>query len=214
MLARWNQQFIALTTREKTLVMISGVVLILFAGFTFVIEPRYLQNQSTQLTIANKQIELQGIDQQISLLKAALADDPNVALQRRIDNLAQRVEALDQEFANQIKELVPAHQMPLVIEQMLTESSRLKLLELSSIEPVSVFADDSENADLPLYQHGVRFEFEGGYVDILEYLEKVEGLPWQLYWHSFDYQVNEYPTALITIELFTLSTNLAFMGVQ
>lgn len=209
-----NNQFDGLTKREKTLVMISGVVLILFAGFTLIVEPRYLQNQSTQLTIANQEIELQSIEQQVVLLKSALADDPNIALQRRIDNLNQRIENLDQEFATQMRELVPAEQMPIVIEQMLAKSNRLKLLELSSIPPVSVFANDSENADLPLYQHGVRFEFEGRYVDILEYLEIVEGLPWQLYWRSFDYQVNEYPAALITIELFTLSTNRAFMGVQ
>jgi MSHA biogenesis protein MshJ len=113
-----------------------------------------------------------------------------------------------------MRELVPAQQMPMVIEKMLAESARLKLLELTSIAPKSLFAGDSEYADLPLYQNGVRFVFEGRYVEILSYLEVIEGFPWQLYWRSFDYQVIEYPNATITIELFTLSTTPTFMEVQ
>lgn len=214
MFERLNQQFIALTTREKVLVMISGVVLIVFAGFTFVVEPQYIQNKNTKFAEANTQLELQGVQQQVTLLKSALTDDPNIALQSRIDNLNQRIDNLDQEFATQMRELVPAKQMPIVIEKMLVESNRLKLLELTSIPTESVFADDSEYADLPLYQNGVRFVFEGRYAEILDYLETVESFPWQLYWRSFDYQVAEYPNAMITIELFTLSTTPTFMGVQ
>ena len=203
MFNKLDQQFSALTLREKSLVLISGIVLILFVGFTFLVEPQYVENQRVSLQLANKKVELQSVEQQLSLLQSALADDPNQDLQRRIDGLNQRIDLLDQEFATQMRELVPAQQMPLVIEQMLAESKRLKLIEFSSIEPVNVFANDSENADLPLYQHGVRFVFEGRYIEILEYLETVEGFPWQLYWRAFDYQVDEYPNAMITIELFS-----------
>ena len=214
MLASVNQQFTQLTTREKVLVMISGAVLIVFAGFTFLVEPKYLENKSSKLAEANTRLELSGVEQKLMLLKSALDDDPNIALQIRIDNLNQRSDALDQEFATQMRELVPAQQMPMVIETMLAESDKLKLLELTSIATKSLFSDDSEYAELPLYQNGVRFVFEGRYVEILSYLEAVESFPWQLYWRSFDYQVTEYPNATITLELYTLSTTPTFMGVQ
>jgi MSHA biogenesis protein MshJ len=214
MFEKFNEQFAALSDREKYLVLLTGVILIVFAGFTFVIEPKYLENDRIDLETENKRIELRGSDQQLVLLKEALADDPNEQLQQRINNLHQRIEALDQEFATQMRELVPAQQMPIVIDQMLQQAHALKLQELSSIPPVSVYENDEQRADLPLYQHGVKFVFEGGYAQVLNYLESVEAFPWQVYWRSLDYQVDEYPNATITLELYTLSTNRAFMGVQ
>lgn len=214
MFEKLSSQFAALSDREKYLVLLTGVILIVFAGFTFIIEPQYKANDRIDLEIANKRIELRGAEQQLFLLKEALSDDPNEQLQQRIANLNQRIEALDQEFATQMRELVPAQQMPLVIDQMLQQAKSLKLQEFASIPPVSVFENDEQNADLPLYQHGVRFVFEGGYAEVLSYLENVEAFPWQVYWRSLDYQVSEYPNATITLELYTLSTNRAFMGVQ
>jgi MSHA biogenesis protein MshJ len=214
MFSRLDEQFAALSLREKYLILLVGVALIGLGGFTFLIEPQIKANQRTGLELANKTIELRSVDEQMILIQTALADDPNADVNRRIEALNNRIEALDLEFATQMRELVPAQQMPAVIEQMLAQADRLKLLELTSIPPISVFSGDSENADLPLYQHGVKFVYEGSYTDILRYIEQAEGLPWQLYWRSLDYEVNEYPTATIELELFTLSTSRAFMGVQ
>lgn len=214
MFGQLEAQFEKLTQREKYLVILTGVILILFVGFTAIIEPKYLDNDRTSLEIANKQIELKGVEQKVELLKAALADDPNASLQKRIDSLQQRIEQLDASFATQLAELIPAQQMPMVIEQMLQQADQLTLLELNSIPPVNLFADDEQNADLTLYQHGVQFVFEGQYPSVLAYLETVESFPWQVYWRSLDYQVADYPNASVTIELYTLSTSRAFMGVQ
>ncbi|WP_100643531.1 type II secretion system protein GspM [Alteromonas facilis] len=214
MFEQLDARYQALSLREKYLVLITGIVLIVFAGFTFIVEPQYIKNQQVESQIKTTQIELSSAQQQIALLQEALADDPNEKLQTRIDNLHARIAQMDSAFASQMRELVQPQQMPMVIEQMLAFADKLKLVELSSIPPISVFEGDSENADLPLYQHGVRFQFEGQYVDVLEYLEGAEAMPWQVYWHSLDYQVGDYPNASVTLELFTLSTSRAFIGVQ
>ena len=54
---------------------------------------------------------------------------------------------------------------------------------------------------------------EGRYFDIQAYLESIETLPWQFYWKKFSYRVIDYPMAEVEIELYTLSTSPAFMGV-
>ncbi|MBT0586866.1 type II secretion system protein GspM [Alteromonas oceanisediminis] len=214
MLRELDTKFTALSSREKNLVVISAVVLILFVGFTFVVEPQSIENDRVELELANAKIELNGVEQQVLLLQEALQDDPNQALQARINALNERIDALDQAFSSSMRELVPAEQMPVVIDQMLQQASEISLLEMNSIPPTSVFAADSANADLPLYQHGVQFVFSGHYADILNYLKAVEGFPWQIYWRSLDYQVDEHPNATITLELFTLSTSKAFLGVK
>ena len=44
-------------------------------------------------------------------------------------------------------------------------------------------------------------------------LAELEGLDWRFYWKSFNYNVNEYPLATVELEIYTLSTNRAFIGV-
>lgn len=45
----------------------------------------------------------------------------------------------------------------------------------------------------------------GNYFSIMQYLKKVEQLPWQLYWDKFNYSVSHYPIGIATIEFYTLN---------
>ena len=92
----------------------------------------------------------------------------------------------------------------------------LKLIELQSIAPLPILLEknmEDEEPKVGLYRHGVALVFEGNYFDIQQYLEKLESLPWHFYWKKFDYSVAEYPTASVELEIYTLSTNKAFIGV-
>jgi MSHA biogenesis protein MshJ len=103
-----------------------------------------------------------------------------------------------------------------MLENVLVGSKGLKLIELQSITPISISLGQSQEGEEPiagLYRHGVTLVFEGSYFDIQRYLEKLESLPWQFYWKKFDYLVGEYPTASVELEIYTLSTNKAFIGV-
>ena len=66
---------------------------------------------------------------------------------------------------------------------------------------------------MSLYQHGVRLVFKGQFFDVQEFLTSIEKMPYQLYCHSLNYRVEDYPQAIVEIELFTLSSNEAFIGV-
>ena len=45
---------------------------------------------------------------------------------------------------------------------------------------------------------------KGDYFSIMRFLQRIEGLQWQLFWESFTYQVNKYPEGIATIEFYTL----------
>ncbi len=45
-----------------------------------------------------------------------------------------------------------------------------------------------------------------------DYLTHLEQLPWKFYWQSFNYEVQEYPTALVRLNIYTLSTSNWWMG--
>lgn len=59
-------------------------------------------------------------------------------------------------------------------------------------------------ADLPSTRTQYRLVLKGDYFSIMNYLERIERLPWQLYWDKLDYIVHTYPEATAEIEFYTL----------
>ena len=85
------------------------------------------------------------------------AKDPN-------ERLSARIAKLDNNFQDQINELIRAEQMPKVLETLFSKSLKLALIAMRSIEPVDLFAKDKRN--FSLYQHGMRLVFKGNYFDV------------------------------------------------
>jgi MSHA biogenesis protein MshJ len=54
---------------------------------------------------------------------------------------------------------------------------------------------------------------EGGYLDVLNYLQKVEALPWRFYWQVLELKAAEYPLNRVRIRLNTLSMDKEWLGV-
>jgi MSHA biogenesis protein MshJ len=86
---------------------------------------------------------------------------------------------------------------------------------LASNAPSSpLAAAGQESADRPavapkagslLYRHGVEISVRGNYLDMIDYMTALEGLPTQLFWGGARFEVEEYPTARLTLTLYTLS---------
>jgi MSHA biogenesis protein MshJ len=57
----------------------------------------------------------------------------------------------------------------------------------------------------PLFRHGVQLVLEGSYLDLLDYLTRMEQLPTQLYWGDMQLQVISYPRVELTLDVFTVS---------
>ncbi|HBY38437.1 MAG TPA: MSHA biogenesis protein MshJ, partial [Alteromonas sp.] len=56
--------------------------------------------------------------------------------------------------------------------------------------------------------------FEGRFFAVRDFLANLERLTNQIYWRSMAYEVSEYPNAQVTLEVYTLSTEKAFIGVE
>ena len=72
--------------------------------------------------------------------------------------------------------------------------------------PASASAAALPGGPLPsLYRHGVELTLEGGFTDLLAYLNALEALPQRLLWGSLALQVQQHPTSVLTLRLYTLS---------
>lgn len=70
---------------------------------------------------------------------------------------------------------------------------------------------DAPGAEVLLYRHGLRITMTGSFFDIQAYLDAIEQLPKKFYWQVFDYQMRDYPTAEVVMEIYTLSINKEFI---
>jgi MSHA biogenesis protein MshJ len=209
-------KFIKVSLREQVLILLCGLAVLILIIFTFFLEPLLDDSKKLKQNIVSAEKEMTSLARQVVDLTNKLKTDPNVPILKRISMLESRIQSIDRQLGEQTNSLVPANKMAGMLESVLAGSKRLKLIELRSIAPTPLLLEQRQTIDEPvagLYRHGVSLIFEGSYFDIQQYLERLEALPWQFYWEKFDYLVGDYPTASVELEIYTLSTNKAFIGV-
>jgi MSHA biogenesis protein MshJ len=213
-----SARFDLLSLREQQMIFLCSIILVVAVGYFLLVEPQLLNNAKIRKNIEGNQKEVSSLIEQTNALSLALQQDPNLPIKQRIVDLQQQIVQVEEQLTLQTSNLVPANKMPQMLEKVLVNSKNLQLLELQSIAPFAIPLGQSNDGpdslkDAALYRHGVKLVLEGSYFDIQRYLEKLESLDWQFYWKKFDYKVNEYPVAIVEVEIYTLSTNKAFIGV-
>jgi MSHA biogenesis protein MshJ len=223
---KWLQRWMGLAERERWLaygvgLSVLGMVYVLLIGDP--LSARLSQQQSSwqeaqarELTAANA---LQDLQQR-------LAADPNLPYRSALLTASASREALIQQIDHYTAELVTPQKMQTVLQELLRKQPQLSVLAMSSFsEPVQLPAveplpapSSATQAPPPavtLYRHGLELQLEGGYFDLLNYLQAVQASGWQLNWDSLDYQVGEAgPTkARIRLKLYTLSRYAGWVGV-
>ncbi|MGL4717161.1 MAG: MSHA biogenesis protein MshJ [Aeromonas sp.] len=204
----WGQHIAMLSLRERVLILLTGLILLGAAGFYGWLEDAdtRLQQDRAALRAAERDLEL--IELENLGKQARLKRDPNQGVRDQLAQVEAERDQIDGELKAQTVDLIPAHEMPLVLEAVLSRSTNLHMLALSSLEPTPLMAGMQQ---INLYKHGIRIQLEGGYFDIYQYLKAMEALPRHFYWKQFDYQVKAYPGAVVEMEIYTLSTSKEFI---
>lgn len=211
---QYEEKFAALSQREKVLIFASGMVILLAVLILLLIEPGIKENSKTNHSIQIISNEVKTLIALQDVYEQALMDDPNASVKQQIVQIDMRMARLQESFATQLSDLILPRQMPALIEKVFSQAEGLKLIEMASISPENIFADNPAMKNVPLFQHGLTLTFEGRYFAVRDFLARLEQLSDKLYWRSMAYHVKEYPTAEVTLEVYTLSTEKAFIGVE
>ncbi|MCF7203131.1 type II secretion system protein GspM [Pseudomonas oligotrophica] len=221
--AALKQRWRALAPREQWLTYAVGLTLLGLLYLLLVVDP--LTQRRDALDAGRRQAEASQLEAQASLreLEAKLAADPNRPYREALDKAQLEHEALSQRIDAQTRALVSPAKMKLLLQDLLRNQPKLRLVELESFsaplrQPTGGAEPGSESEPAPaasFYRHGLRLRLEGGYFDLLTYLQAVQASGWRLHWDSLDYQVEEAgpAQARILIELHTLSRHAGWVGV-
>lgn len=152
-----------------------------------------------------------------------------VQAQTRTDVLQwrSRVREGDAALREHAAKLVGPEHMLQLLEQMLTRQGQVRVramrslgkTELSVAVPGSAASAPaggskglsasatvgSSVAGPTLYRHGVELTLEGSFADLLSYLHAIEDLPQRVLWGGMQFRVEQYPKAVLTLKVYTLS---------
>ena len=206
----WRQR----ASREQWLMYLIGLALIGLLYAQWVAAPLAARTaiQEKRLTQVEKGITAaQGALRQ---LDERLAADPNPRYRQAIGAAEARREAMFAQIDGGTARLISPTDMQKLLEDLLRRQSGLRLVELRNLSaPLSL--PEAKQAPSVLYRHGLQLTLEGGYFDLLAYLEAVQASGWQLHWSSLDYRVGEAGPgkARVRLELYTLSRHAGWLGV-
>lgn len=226
----WQQKIDSLQLRERILVGLCLLVLVIISLQTMLIDPllaerSMFKKETRRLTL---QIAQQRSEQQ--LLAAELTAGVNRNKERRLTQLQSELDELNHHIYETVLGLIPPRLMPEVLERVLVQNKGLKLLSVENKAVVSLLPPDDAAANVEsvgsgsktqrklkrqrgLFRHSFVLQLQGSYMSTIAYFNNLEKLPWQFYWDNLHYEVNDYPNATITLEVHTISLSEELLGV-
>ncbi|MCZ0761047.1 type II secretion system protein GspM [Vibrio diabolicus] len=207
-----EERFGEMSAREKVLIALCGLVVVIMLLFTLVLEPKLNEIISNERQLSNLKQANQKIEIDTLRIQAQLKKDPNAEIDRAISNLLTESQHLSMQLAEIIEHLITPSQMAELLENVLEQQSGIHLLSLQTLPSEPITEDKEASQYSGYYVHPVRMELTGDYFSIANYLNKLESLPASYYWRSFSYKVEEYPKAKLVLEVYTLGSREEFIG--
>jgi MSHA biogenesis protein MshJ len=221
-----------ISVREQHIILSAFVVLFLIVSYLFAIEPMLLSNaelieKEEKLVNSNR-----SLSDQIMKTKNKKRQDPNEPLREQLSEIIAQSDSEQQKINLLTQALVAPKQMISLLESVLTQDKQLKLISLSNLpeEALSLegkslavsanaavdtsnITNDKTRADALIYKHTFEIELEATYDSALSYLQRLDGLPWQLFWQDLKYESTQYPKGKLNIRIYTLSMSQEVLGV-
>jgi MSHA biogenesis protein MshJ len=226
----WQKLFAridALSLRERVIIFILVVVVLLTLVDTLLLEPQFAQQKQIAQQIQQDQAHIAGVQTEIQRVVQRHNVDPDEQNRIRLVQLTQQVHQMEGAFQEIQHGLISPDKISVVLEDILKKNGKLRLVSLKTLPATSLFEEvtgdgkmagqgpaarqlDSDRVGTggltnALYKHGVEIAVQGSYNEILNYLTALEAMPWQLFWGGVKLDVEEHPTSTLTLTLFTLS---------
>lgn len=226
----------AMSLRERGL-MFCAVVAVL--GFLFNLlfwDPLVAEQKKLESRMRDDRQKTAEIEMQIQEKVTAIRNDPDALAKKRLAELQQKLQQTRLTMSEMQKGLVSPDKMAEVLEGILKRQEGLRLISLKSTTPEILnqplpdirslattsgngssaaakgVADPKNSVGGVVYKHGVELVVQGGYADIVNYLQALETMPWQFFWGRTVVSAESYPKATVTLTLYTLAREEKWMN--
>lgn len=220
----------ALSLRERAIIFAVAVLILVLLINAVLLDPQYVKQTQLSKQTKEQQAQIADIQNQIQQRVKAQGSDPDREIRERMQALRLRAQQMNDALGDLQKGLVSPDRMADLLESVLKKNDKLLLVSLQTLpaqklnEPVltdkekvlaaasALSADDESDAVQTVFKHAVELKVQGSYMDMLNYMKSLEGMPWQIFWGNAEFAVDEYPNATLTLTLFTLSLDKKWLN--
>jgi len=201
--------------RERGLIFLMAVSVLVAAIFTLFIEPQLAKQKTLSQQMIQQQNQINGIQAQLQALEESRSVDPDTANRAKLESL--RIQLVQLKALLQVKQqqLIPPDKIAGLLEEMLSRNRQLQLISLQSLPASTVKGEDEQATavEKEFFKHGVEISVRGSYFDLLDYVAQLEKLPTQMIWGKASLTVEQYPVSRLTMTLFTLSLDKIWLTI-
>jgi MSHA biogenesis protein MshJ len=213
---------------EKLILLAVAIAAVSMVFLTYFYDPLAadIAGSRNKINTVNTQITSQQAGYAAKLAESL--EDPDKFANDRLQVIMLQQQTLINEIANLAGDLITPNQMTAILGSVLGRQSGLELIRFENEEAKPLrsglqnsggtlngtgSAGVSEQIAGQVYEHGLTIEFEGDFFNTLRYLKFLEEISGSFFWDSITFDQSEWPNALITLKIHTLSTEQGFIGV-
>lgn len=203
----YEKKFMGLSLRERVLVALVGLSLIIAPCYFSVLDRNLIENEKLSFEIKNLEDDYKNKQDELLAWQSKVTQDPNEIMRRDIEKIEKDIALLDAVLNSETANLLDTSEMTKVLTNILRTEKNIQILSVKSVQPEVLIKKD----EAQLYKHGISMVVRGRYLDIMNYLSSLETLDKNFYWDSLELNVDKYPYSIVTIEIYTLSVNKDFI---
>lgn len=214
----------AMSLRERALIFAAVAFLLVSLVNTLLLDPLLLKQKNLSGQVVQQQEKMKEIQAQIDAIQQARSMQDSSPLHQQLSRLKLELEEGDAYLKSNREKLVQPERMADLLRQVLSKNANLQLVALQTL-PVTPLLEKKESAapdatvpvaaeaESQIFKHGVEMTVRGNYLDLLQYLTALERMPTQMFWGKVKMDVVQYPSAELTLTLYTLSLDKTWLQV-
>jgi MSHA biogenesis protein MshJ len=202
-----------MSLRERLFIFVAAGVAALALVQTLLIDPAQLRKRQAheRLQMADEAMLL--IGQQRQQLGGP-GHDPDRTARDALAKQEARLAELNAELETRTRSLVPPERMNQVLKDVVRGRGGIRVIGFKTLSPQPVaLPGAAEGAPPGFYRHGFEITVSGRYADLVDYLERLEALPWRLNWLEATLDATNRPVLSLTLTVHTLSLEEAWLRV-
>jgi len=200
-LTAWGTRIDALSLRERAILLFGSLLVLYLVCDQLFISPILQGLQQHRLEV----VELQSKSAALELRAAELGSnrrDPAEQRQARIAELEAALAEQHGKFEQHLGRLVQPQRAARLLQDILQQDRDLRLLHLDTAPGAPFLNNTQQTARIVRYD--LSLGVDGNYAAVLSYLQRLENLPWTLFWSDFELEVRKYPHNVARLTVYTL----------
>ena len=213
-----------MSVRERVLVFAAIAFLLVALAQVLFLDPLLAEQKRLSAQVVQQQEKMKEVQAQIEALLRAKKDDAVSPLRQRLGQIRQQIVEGDAYLQSRRDRLVQPENMAELLQQVLNKNGQLQLISLQTIAAAPLIektarpegtgaSPASAGPDKQVFRHGVQITVRGSYLDLLQYLTALEQLPTKMFWGMAKMNVVQYPSAELTLTLYTLSLDKTWLQI-